>query len=371
MTTPALHPLTEKILAGQAPEPLCQAAARGALPVPPEELLRAQVWLAVHGPSATAATCRDTLCKQSAKTLMPLLADASCDVEVLTFLARVRPGDEGLMTTVIENPAVSDTTLTELAGTAPGAVLERMVDNQERLLSTPDLVRALDANESLPAAARVRLRDVLEEIERREHRVRRRGSAPAAPDTEVASAPIPATDTLPQAIIEAEVATDETEIETEIEAEDEAEEQAQGDLLFQIMNMSMPDKIKLAATGGREERAILIRDTSKSVSLGVLKSPKINVSEVESFAGMRNLVEDALRVIAENREWTKSYAVVHSLCKNPKAPVRSVLTFMSRLTNKDLRMLGIDRNIPEVVRANARRFYVARTQTKTKRPGKK
>ena len=86
---------------------------------------------------------------------------------------------------------------------------------------------------------------------------------------------------------------------------------------------------------------------------------------------MRNVVDDVLRVIAGSRDWAKSYAIIHALCKNPKAPVRKILTFMSRLTNRDLRLLGTDRNVPEVVRITARRFYVARTDTKTKRPGKK
>lgn len=360
MTTAPLHPLTEKILAGQAPEPLCQAAARGALPVPPEELLRAQVWIAEHGPVTAADTCRDTLRGQSAEAIVPLVARPSCAGEVLEYLVRVRPGDEILMAAIVENPTVSDAMLVHLASAAPAAVLERMVDNQQRLLRTPALVRVLDANPGLPAGARVRLRDVVAETERRERREQARAVAP--PEVEVVSAPEPASDTLPEAPTEEGPVGEPAAV---------VEASAEGDLIFQVMNMSVPDKIKLAMAGGREERRILVRDISKVVALAAVKSPKVKESEIESFAGMRNLVEDVLRVIAESREWTKSYAVIHALCKNPKAPVRRVLTFMSRLTNKDLRLLGIDRNIPEVVRANARRFYMARTQTKTKRPGKK
>ena len=34
MTSSNLHPISERILVGAAPEPLCRAAARGAVPVP-------------------------------------------------------------------------------------------------------------------------------------------------------------------------------------------------------------------------------------------------------------------------------------------------------------------------------------------------
>jgi hypothetical protein len=92
---------------------------------------------------------------------------------------------------------------------------------------------------------------------------------------------------------------------------------------------------------------------------------------VESIAGMRSVVEDVIQNIANNREWSKNYAVVLALCKNPKAPVRKVITMMTRLNNRDLKLLGMDRGIAEAVRIAARRFYVARTQPKVGLPGKK
>ncbi len=132
------------------------------------------------------------------------------------------------------------------------------------------------------------------------------------------------------------------------------------------MNMTVPDKIALALKGGREERAILVRDPIKVVAMAVMKSPKLNEREVEAIAGMRNVVEDVIRAVCENREWMRSYAIINALCKNPKSPVRKVLTLMSRLNNRDLKMLGADRNISEVVRIAARRTYVARTAPATR-----
>ena len=119
--------------------------------------------------------------------------------------------------------------------------------------------------------------------------------------------------------------------------------------------MTVSEKIKAAMRGSREERTILIRDPNKLVSLAVLSSPKVNEREIESYAKMANVSEDVLRVIGTTRAWTKSYAVVRSLAFNPKSPIAVSMTLVSRLVEKDVRMLSTDRNIAEPVRILARK----------------
>lgn len=123
--------------------------------------------------------------------------------------------------------------------------------------------------------------------------------------------------------------------------------------------MTVSEKIKAAMRGAREERTILIRDPNKLVSLAVLSSPKVNEREIESYAKMANVSEDVLRVIGTTRAWTKSYPVVRSLAFNPKAPIAVSLTLVSRLVEKDVRMLSIDRNIAEPVKILARKALQA------------
>jgi hypothetical protein len=72
-----------------------------------------------------------------------------------------------------------------------------------------------------------------------------------------------------------------------------------------------------------------------------------------------------IRFISESREWLKNYAVVVALCKNSKTPVGKAQILMNKLNNRDLKMLGLNRNIAEPVRLMARRFFVARTAAKT------
>jgi hypothetical protein len=123
--------------------------------------------------------------------------------------------------------------------------------------------------------------------------------------------------------------------------------------------MSVSDKIKAAMRGSREERNILIRDPNKLVSLAVLSSPKVSEPDIESYAKMANVSEDVLRVIGTSRAWTKSYTIVRSLAFNPKSPIAVSMTLVSRLIEKDLRLLSTDRNIAEPVKVLVRKALQA------------
>lgn len=121
--------------------------------------------------------------------------------------------------------------------------------------------------------------------------------------------------------------------------------------------LNVAERLKVAVQGTREERSILVRDPNRLVSSAVLSSPKLTESEVEAIARMTNVSEDVLRVVGTSRVWTKSYSVVASLTRNAKTPIGVALTLLNRLTERDLKMLSSDRNIPEPVRLAARKHY--------------
>ena len=147
--------------------------------------------------------------------------------------------------------------------------------------------------------------------------------------------------------------------------EDESEaDQRRMSINQQLTKMAFTDKLKAAAKGTREMRAILIRDPSKMISATVLSSPKLSEQEVESFSRMTNVAEDVLRSIGHNRAWIKNYGVVVGLTKNPKTPLAMSMNFLSRLNDRDLTLLSMDRNIPEPLRVAARKRVVAATQKK-------
>jgi hypothetical protein len=122
-----------------------------------------------------------------------------------------------------------------------------------------------------------------------------------------------------------------------------------------LAHMGFTDRLRAAVKGTREMRSILIRDPNKMIALSVLSGPKVSEPEVESFARMANVSEDVLRVIGSNRAWMKNYSVVVGLTKNPKTPLGMSLNLMSRLNDRDLTMLSVDRNVPEPLRVAARK----------------
>jgi hypothetical protein len=134
---------------------------------------------------------------------------------------------------------------------------------------------------------------------------------------------------------------------------DDEEAVASGQVLS---SLSIMQRMKLAMKGTKAQRAQLIRDSNKLVAAAVLGSPKLTESEVEAFAKMANVTEDVLRTIAMNRSWVKNYGVVAGLTRNPKTPPGISMQMVQRLNERDLKMLAIDRNVPEAVRLAARKF---------------
>jgi hypothetical protein len=125
-----------------------------------------------------------------------------------------------------------------------------------------------------------------------------------------------------------------------------------------LAKLSVVDRLKTAMRGSREERAILIRDHNKIVAAAVLSNPRVNDAEIEGFARMPQVSEDVLRTIGKTRAWMKNYGVVQALARNPKTPVAISLSLLPRLIERDVRIISMDRNVPESVRVVARRMLL-------------
>ena len=121
-----------------------------------------------------------------------------------------------------------------------------------------------------------------------------------------------------------------------------------------VQKMTNPQKIKLALSGGKEARSLLIRESNKQVSTAVLENPRVTDGEIEFFAKSANLGEDIMRKIGTNSDWTKKYTVAQALVYNPKCPPGVAVGFVSRMTERDLSMLEKSRNVSEAVRSAAR-----------------
>lgn len=123
-----------------------------------------------------------------------------------------------------------------------------------------------------------------------------------------------------------------------------------------LSSLSVVERIKVAMRGTREQRAVLVRDANRIVAAAVLSSPKLTETEVEVFARLTSVGEEVLRVIGTSRAWLKNYAVAAALVRNPKTPPAVSLPLVSRLNERDLKGLSIDRNVPEGLRVQARKM---------------
>jgi hypothetical protein len=158
--------------------------------------------------------------------------------------------------------------------------------------------------------------------------------------------PVPGGDTADDPLVDAQAA------EAPPAEEEEGERQGAG---ARLALMNVADRMKAAMKGTKEERAVLIRDPNKLVSVAVLSSPKLSESEVENFAKMGNVSEEILRIIGMSRAWTKNYGVVAALTKNPKTPLGVSINFVMRLNDKDLKMIAMDRNLQEPLKTAVRK----------------
>src|SRR5262245_28188817 len=114
-----------------------------------------------------------------------------------------------------------------------------------------------------------------------------------------------------------------------------------------IVTMGVAEKVKLALRGNQDARLILIRDSNKLIRRCVLQNPRLTDGEVAAVAGNRSSDDELLRVIAENREWSRNYEVRKALALNPKTPLMLALRFVATLLERDLRIIARSKNVPE------------------------
>src|SRR3712207_365206 len=101
--------------------------------------------------------------------------------------------------------------------------------------------------------------------------------------------------------------------------------------------------------GNAYARGVLVRDRSRVVAMAVVRSPTITDNEVTRYAGMRDLHEEVIRHIAQQREWLRLYPVKVALCHNPKTPLSVTTRLLPHLRERDLRNVARSKGIPSAV----------------------
>jgi hypothetical protein len=151
-----------------------------------------------------------------------------------------------------------------------------------------------------------------------------------------------------------EMPIDEEKSEQDQDFSAESEEFHSKYQLCQLMGVG--EKIKMALTGDKEWRSLLIKDSNKLVNGAVVKNPRITEPEILTIAKSVIQNDEILRVICHNKEWVKNYEIRKALVLNNKTPLPVSLRFMATLTEKDLAGMAKSKNISSVLANQARRL---------------
>ena len=395
------NPVVKAVVEGSAPRSAQLAALRGLLPLPQADLLELLVGLSENPDPEIKKNALETLGSQQTSDIDGAVRSSETAPSVLRYFAERTELPASVHEAVLINANTPATAIASFAArTTNGSLLELISFNQQLLIQNPAIIDAIIANSSRTPEAERRASEIKREFFEKErgaqqiaNELRARGNEAAAEFLESAefagdlgSSGLSLDDALflAQHIEVPDRETDDSWLSLEYieEIYEESEEQRQAainkiigemqteeedipgeriSMINRIMKMGVKDRVKLGQKGDREARNILIRDPNRLVSSAVINNPRITEQEVEVIASMRSLSEDILRQVASNRQWARSYKIMHQLAKNPRTPLANTMTIMSRLQLRDLVALTKNRNVPEAVRRQAQRLHATRS----------
>jgi hypothetical protein len=373
------------------------AAARGMLPLSNDEMLEVLVTLVSDDSEEVRAVASATLGTLDPHSFTALAADSAASPELLGFFCVWERAPRELLEAVVFNRATPDLALAQLASLSqdPG-IIEAISLKQQSLIRAPQIIEAILANPARTAEAERRAREVRQEFFEKqfgaqmvadEMRARTDAEAAQRAAEEAAQATVLVEgieDLVRLGLIEEGIddsvleeyesefgpfdsspppATGQLDIErfvAELESEGGEISPERLPVFQQIALMSIKDRVMLAIKGTREARVLLVRDPNRVVATAVLRNPRLTDLEVEQISAIKTVPEDVLRQIGQNRAWTRSYTVIHNLVRNPRTPIAISLGFLNRIQTRDLRVLGLNKNIPDVIRTTSARLYIKR-----------
>jgi hypothetical protein len=327
-------------------------AASGALPMPPPQLVSVLFVLTLDTEPNVAARATESL-----RALPDRVADVALAGKLhpaaLAALTELYKDNGSRLEKIALNPATSDETCCVLAAQHYPRVVEILAQNQVRILRCEKLVEALGENPLTGLATIDRILHFLG-VERGVHEEpepEKKAEVPAPPPPDENPQAAPPADLSDASTIPAELVA---EAEKELDEEEAAERSK--NIMARISKMSIMEKVKLARFGNTDARSLLVRDRNKLVAAAAIRNPKISENEVEGFARSRQLSDEVIRIISNNRQWTRNYGVKLGLCMNPKCPPSTSIKFLNFLTDRDLGTLMRSRDVPGPIGVQARRI---------------
>ncbi len=342
------NPLVEKIITGQASEEVIEMLLEGSLAFTNEELLETYAFLVKESKYRERAVAELKKIPESSKANYIRKSVANHRVAYFILSEALMHKKEKVIGLAIRNQALPVEFLVKIAEKGTVEMLEMLLENQIKMIAFPHIMDVIEKN----AHANTFIKGKINEI--REFYLKNDKPEKIPEEAVLADA---------AAIMSEEDVPLEGEEEPDFITEQEYKDNALS-LLQIINNMSTSERIKLALTGSRGHRLILVKDANRMVQLSVLESPKLAIDEVLFLVRNRSVSGDVITRISTNREWVQNYEVTHGLVLNPKTPVKTAIGFVKKLHLRDLMSVMRDKNISPVVRNLAMNFYREKAKVK-------
>lgn len=339
--TSSRSPLLERVVSGESRE-LLQLAARGLLPVAPEELIPLQVRLAQGEDRDLAREAAGALKILDVRVAAHFL-ERGAGPDELAYFARAS-SDAVALTAVLRRRDVPRALLGDLARRLPADLQELLLLRQDAIVEEPSILDALEENPELSTYARRRIGEYREHLLPRQRALEEEAAPFARGEVEEAD-----DRTVQEAILDVRSQTADGELED-----------VTGLSEGQIRLLPVPVRLRLARGAHRILRNMLIRDPHPQVAVAVLKINPVSDQEVEQIAANRLVVTEVFEEIVRRRQWIAKYPILRTLVFNPRVPVAIALRLVPRLAVRDLRALSRERNVADPVRALAQRLYVVK-----------
>jgi hypothetical protein len=368
--------MIELIRRSAVPANILRAAARGALSLPPAEMLEILVELASNPSFSEPALCRQaaaTLASRDESLLRQALADPGTPPGVLEYFSSPVNVRVELLPALLENPSAPEIPLQVLAAGDAAEVLSVMMQSRRVHASAPllDLLShnpatpphlARQAREELAAMGGTDSYDNPDVLEQNQYVIEHRAEIRSAEND-----PFHLIGGTAEEFAELEAARRGVSMMgAAAKAMAVAAEPEKVTPIQKIARMTVGQRVMLALKGSKDDRFILIRDGARVVSQAVLESPKVNENEVEAYAGMKNVSDNVLRAIAMKRKWMKQYNILRALTRNPRTPVDVSVPLLKGLQAIDLKNLANNRDIPDAARRIAFKLMRERMTERSK-----
>jgi hypothetical protein len=367
----ALSPAVRRILDPASPEPLRQMAAKGLAPgLKPAEALTVLAVLFETSNGTIGAAAAATLERLPAPLLNGALA-GDLPPGVLALIAPKYARNLAVIEKLLAHPRIPAAAVADVAAVATEEVAELVATNEERLLEHPQIIEKLYLNK----ATRMSTADRILELAVR-NRVELKGipaykeAALAIGQELIAEA---SEEPTPDDVLfkETDVAAQETVVDPAAEDTHRIDEQTGDEVVDEkflplharLAMMTVSQKIRRAMVGTAAERLLLVRDSNRLVAQSAVKSPGIQENEVVRISASRSISEDVLRIIALDREWTRSHQIKLNLAQNPRTPFAFAAKLIPHLREHELKALARSKNVTGAV-AQAARQQLSRRNVK-------